>query len=160
MKHLLNSITLLLLSTLAFGQVPNTFSSGETISSSKINANFSFLASAIKNDNITAMMVCRTSGKKNSENEFYYGLCSSTDDQSFNTVNGLTKSYINATAYRIDEKSIGDVPNSISNSELFSNGWILYDSINQFAIHSRGGGADNHNLYFFERYIFYKVSSD
>ena len=56
MKHLLSSITLLLLSTLAFGQVPNTFSSGETISSSKINANFSFLADAIKNDNITAQM--------------------------------------------------------------------------------------------------------
>ena len=48
MKHLLSSITLLLLSTLAFGQVPNTFSSGETISSSKINANFAFLADSIK----------------------------------------------------------------------------------------------------------------
>ena len=54
MKYLLSSITLPLLSTLAFGQVPNTFSSGETISSSKINANFSFLANAMGSGNITA----------------------------------------------------------------------------------------------------------
>jgi len=58
MKHLLSSITLLLLSTLAFGQVPNTFSSGETISSSKINANFSFLANAMAGGNVAAMMHC------------------------------------------------------------------------------------------------------
>ena len=57
-KNLLSSTTLLLLSTLAFGQVPNTFSSGETISSSKINANFSFLANAMGSGNITAMMHC------------------------------------------------------------------------------------------------------
>ena len=58
MKHLLSSITLLLLSTVAFGQVPNTFSSGETISSSKINANFSFLANAMGSGNVSAMMMC------------------------------------------------------------------------------------------------------
>jgi len=65
MKHLLSSINLLLLSTLAFGQVPNTFSSGETISSSKINANFAYLADAIKNGEIEAMMICRDSGMLN-----------------------------------------------------------------------------------------------
>ena len=58
MKHLLSSITLFLLSTLAFGQVPNSFSSGETISSSKINANFSFLENAMGSGNVTAMMMC------------------------------------------------------------------------------------------------------
>ena len=51
MKHLLSSITLLLLSTLAFGSdnnsenltVPHTFNSGETISSSKMNENFELI---------------------------------------------------------------------------------------------------------------------
>ena len=83
MKHLLSSITLLLLSSLAFGQVPNTFSSGETISSSKINANFAYV-SAIKNDNITAMMVCGMSGFYG--DDFYFPRCSSTDDQSFQDI--------------------------------------------------------------------------
>jgi hypothetical protein len=46
MKYLV-SATLILLSTLSYAQVPNTFSSGETISSSQINANFSFLADAV-----------------------------------------------------------------------------------------------------------------
>ena len=45
-KHLL-AISLILLSTLSYTQVPNTFSSGETISSSQVNANFSFLADAV-----------------------------------------------------------------------------------------------------------------
>ena len=93
MKHLLSSITLLLLSTLAFGQVPNTFSSGETISSSKINANFAFLADSIKNDNITAMMVCKTSGYKPTDNTFYFGDCFSTENQAFETISTLRKSY-------------------------------------------------------------------
>ena len=51
MKHLLSSITLLLLSSLAFGQVPNSFSSGETISSAMMNNNFQYLNSLI--DNLT-----------------------------------------------------------------------------------------------------------
>ena len=45
MKNLLNTFTLLLLSTLAFGQVPHTFTSGETISSSQMNENFNYLLS-------------------------------------------------------------------------------------------------------------------
>ena len=47
MKHVL-TISLILLSTLSYAEeVPNTFSSGETISSSQVNANFSFLADAV-----------------------------------------------------------------------------------------------------------------
>ena len=76
MKYLL-SATLLLLSTLSYAEeVPNTFSSGDTISSSQINANFAYLANAIKNDEVTAMMVCNRSGLYN--DTFYYALCYST----------------------------------------------------------------------------------
>ena len=56
MKHLLISITLLLLSIQAFGSdnrsAPNVFSSGSTISSSKMNENFNFLASEIREKNV------------------------------------------------------------------------------------------------------------
>ena len=45
MKNLLNTLALLLLSTIAFGQVPHTFTSGETISSSQMNENFNYLLS-------------------------------------------------------------------------------------------------------------------
>ena len=82
MKHLLSSITLLFLSTVAFGQVPNTFSSGETISSSKINANFAYLADGILKDNVTAMMVCQAEGFTES-GVYYYASCYSSDDQTF-----------------------------------------------------------------------------
>ena len=56
MKHLLSSITLLLLSTLAFGSdnrsAPNVFSSGSSISSSQMNENFNFLASEIREKDV------------------------------------------------------------------------------------------------------------
>ena len=79
---LLSSITILLLSTLAFGQEPNTFSSGETISSSKINANFAYLANGILKDNVIAMMVCQAEGFTES-GVYYYASCYSSDDQTF-----------------------------------------------------------------------------
>ena len=78
MKYLL-SATLILLSTLSYAEeVPNTFSSGDTISSSQINANFSFLANAMARGNVTAMMVCLKAGFERDENglktgEFVYG---------------------------------------------------------------------------------------
>ena len=56
MKYLLISITLLFLSTLAFGSdnryAPNVFSSGSTISSSQMNENFNFLASEIREKDV------------------------------------------------------------------------------------------------------------
>ena len=56
MKHLIISITLLLLSTLVFGSdnrsAPNVFSSGTTISSSQMNENFNFLASEIREKDV------------------------------------------------------------------------------------------------------------
>ena len=59
MKHLL-SATLILLSTLSYAEeVPNTFSSGETISSSQINANFSFLADAMGRGKVAAIIFCQ-----------------------------------------------------------------------------------------------------
>ena len=45
MKNLLNTFALLLFSIIAFGQVPHTFTSGETISSSQMNENFNYLLS-------------------------------------------------------------------------------------------------------------------
>ena len=96
MKHLLSFITLLLLSTLAFCQVPNSFSSGETISSSKINANFSFLANAMGSGNVTAMMHCtgntgvidegypnRMTSEKYENSKIVYSYCHSTDNTTF-----------------------------------------------------------------------------
>ena len=53
MKHILSSITLLLLRTIAFGSdnitIPNTFNSGSTISSSQMNENFNELVNEINN---------------------------------------------------------------------------------------------------------------
>ena len=82
MKHLLSSITLLLLSTVAFGQVPNTFSSGETISSSKINANFSFLANAMASGKVTAMKLCESHGQNLTNSKFVFGKFQTSDNSS------------------------------------------------------------------------------
>ena len=144
MKHLLNSITLLLLSTLAFGQVPNTFSSGETISSSKINANFAYLAESIKNGNISAMMVCQSAGYNNDDNKFYYGKCSSTDNQTFGTQSLYLYMYD-----RTNNQAYISSSNTIGLNELFSNKWLLYNS--NWGAHSSG---------VFQKHVFYKVFSD
>ena len=69
MKHVL-AISLILLSTLSYAEeVPNTFSSGDTISSSQINANFSFLADAMARGNVKEMMVCTGLGTVDLDNE-------------------------------------------------------------------------------------------
>ena len=160
MIHLLSSITFLLLSTLAFGQVPNTFSSGETISSSKINANFAFLADSIKNDNITAMMVCKTSGYKPTDNTFYFGDCFSTENQAFETISTLRKSYFQSYNQRYESKDIQNVPRCISLTNIFSDKWVLYQSNEDFASSSRGSSNAEYFVFVNETHIFYKIFSD
>ena len=155
MKHLLSSITLLLLSTLAFGQVPNTFSSGETISSSKINANFAYVASAIKNDNITAMMVCEASGAT-SEDIFYFAECHSTNGQTFeNSVSLRVKSirlYPGSMVTKLQDS--GTFSNGISLTNVFNNKWVLQNSI-----YSQSQKDTNYTI-ITQKHIFYKISSD
>ena len=83
MKHLL-SATLILLSTLSYAEeVPNSFSSGETISSSQINANFSFLADAMGRGKVTAMMICFTLAKVDLDNP---NISEGDEYQNFNSV--------------------------------------------------------------------------
>ena len=142
MKHLLSSITLFFLSTLAFGQVPNTFSSGETISSSKINANFSFLADAIARGNVDAMMVCQNYGKETNTDEFTFGKCSASDNSSFNTSGNGWRDYV----------GYSKTESYMTLSDVLSEKWILH---NTFGI-SRQNSTNNPLILFF----FYKVSSD
>ena len=144
MKHVLTT-SLILLSTLSYAQVPNTFSSGETISSSQINANFAYLANAIKNDEVTAMMVCGVSGYF--ESKFYYGNCFSTDNTTFNTDSiELYSNYSFSATTRI-----GPI-NYIEFKELFNNKWILYSS-------DLSSAAPVINYYYFnQQHIFYKIS--
>ena len=147
------------MSTLAFGQVPNTFSSGETISSSKINANFSFLASAIKNDNVTAMMVCNFSGI--SGGKFYYSGCYSTDDQVFETVTistqAISKMQNSDSTFTLYKQNS---TNSISLKNLFDNKWILYDSKIKMGSICEGNSCSYSRLVHYQNHIFYKISSN
>ena len=146
MKHLL-SATLILLSSLSYAQVPNTFSSGETISSSQINANFAYLANSIKNDEVTAMMVCTSSGY--SESKYYYGNCFSTDNTTFNTNQiELYWSFSHSQTSRVEPI------NHIEFNELFNQKWILYSSHLSSIMQS--------SSYFgvFQKHIFYKISDE
>ncbi len=156
MKHLLSSITLLLSITLAYGQVPNTFSSGETISSSKINANFSFLANAMAGGNVEAMMHCFEGPyivDQDDLERYYnyvftsptvsYGLCISTDNTSIiPTARGCTASSFDYITKKCRWEGSHAGRNAIILlHSLFENGWLLYSSM-----------AAHH--------VFYKVSSD
>ena len=138
MKHLLSSITLLLLSNLAFGQVPNTFSSGETISSSKINANFSFLADAMAGGNVTAMMLCESHGQNLTNSKFVFGKCQTSDNSSdaFTVGNWVDARY----GYTNNNDK------QVSLEEIVNQNWLLVSS---------SEGFDSQKLFFF-----YKVSSD
>jgi len=144
-KHLL-SATLILLSTLSYAQVPNSFSSGETISSSQINANFAYLANSIKNDEVTAMMVCNSSGINDSK--FYFGDCFSTDNTTFSTESmGVTNIVIGAAPPTIFPS------NYILFQELFNNKWVLYNSEIVIAFKTNDNYAS-----VIKQYIFYKIS--
>ena len=150
MKHLHSSINLLLLSTLAFGQVPNTFSSRETISSSKINANFSFLANAMGSGNVSAMMKCdmllfSDEDNPNIQNDQYltngipaFSSCYASDNISLpkrNLCNNISMCY-----------SKYENVDSLTFQYLLNNSWLLH-------MIDRVGGSS-------VSYYFYKVSSD
>ena len=155
MKHLLSSITLLFLSTVAYGQVPNTFSSGETISSSKINANFAYLADGILKDNVTAMMVCQAEGFTES-GVYYYASCYSSDDQTFEGTVSLkiksTRIYPGSSIANFFESTT--YANAISIKDLFSQKWVLYKYLQT---QSTLGSS---YIYIYPKIIFYKVSSN
>ena len=167
MKHLLSSITLLLLSTVAFGQVPNTFSSGETISSSKINANFSFLANAMAGGNVAAMMHCSGAvgmiDLSNAQIDAFtvysnpkvaYSNCHSTDNTSF--IESSKFCVINYYYYSDGDGGFACQSNSstylywahnlITAQSLLENKWLF------------SGVSFRDNYHFVN--IFYKVSSD
>ena len=157
MKHLISSFTLLLLSTLAFGQVPNTFSSGETISSSKINANFSFLADAMARGDLKKMMFCKSkyvvnSNEKNMSRydqltniEVVFGNCftDNVTKEKYSFV--CDPHYIN---FDTSGNAVCENGSSnqyvISSSELINQGWIMHNVV-----------LTSHTEYWF-----YKVSAD
>ena len=148
MKHLL-SATLILLSTLSYAQVPNSFSSGETISSSQINANFSFLADAMARGNVKAMMVCRQLGLADFDNPDI------TEGEAF-----ITPTLIFSGCLAPDNTTLVDdfnicslgaslssgycdypeqIVRSITANELIANQWLLHLEISNY-------------------YLFYKIS--
>ena len=135
MKHLL-SATLILLSTLSYAEeVPNTFSSGDTISSSQINANFSFLADAMARGNLTAMMQCSDRGYIDLDNqniltgeEFLnhnpaFVHCISTDNTTFHEQNTCRFSFTNtSTCVAVDWSNA----KSITWKETIEKNWLLH----------------------------------
>jgi len=140
-------------------QVPNQFSPGEIVSSSKVNANFAYLANMIGNDNVTAMMVCNASGVAN--DKFYYAFCYSTDNQIFEDNVGLATTYMYASSY-YRSNTIQMLPddhperfnNCISLNNIFNNKWVIFDSIKEV------NWIDNNNMRIFEKHIFFKLRSD
>jgi len=156
MKHLL-SATLILLSTLSYAQVPNSFSSGETISSSQVNANFSFLADAMARGNVAAIIYCKsgpvvidaanteltTSGIVFENPKFAFYNCLSTDNQTLPTITstwcntayfGLNSTYPNPsniaykTCYSISEDKI----DALTLDKMIENKIIFGPSMNWF----------------------------
>ena len=157
-------VTLFVLITplLLNAQVQNQFSPGEIVSSSKVNANFAYLANMIGNDNVTAMMVCNASGIANEK--YYYGECLSTDNQTFENNMLFTKNWINyeyntywdlrkntSTSNSVEDKH--NIDNCISMNDLFNNKWIIFDSQYDYVVL----GAKPH---FFEKHIFFKLRTD
>jgi hypothetical protein len=151
-QHLL-SATLILLSTLSYAQVPNSFSSGETISSSQINANFSFLADAMARGHITGMMRCENYGESKyadldnpnieqsatlTKGHPVFTSCLSSDNTTFPTMNLCNSKDSCNTLYSNQE--------ALTFSYLIENNWLLH-LIDRSA-------SNNQQAY----YYFYKIS--
>jgi len=160
MKKILNLyLCTFFLSIVVHAQVPNQFSPGEIVSSSKVNANFAYLANMIGNDNVTAMMVCNASGIANEK--YYYGECLSTDNQTFENDMVFTKKWINyeynswwdLRKTTSSSNSNHKLDHCISMNDLFNNKWIIFDSQYDYIIL----GTKPH---FFEKHIFFKLRSD
>ena len=147
------------MSTLALGQVPNSFSSGETISSSKINANFSFLADAMARGKVTSMMMCKDSHivNKNDTNMVSGDLITNPEivfENCFTDNITLTKyDYVCLPTFLNYDNNgnlfcTSGLENRfvVSSSELIQNGWLMQNVIN----------IQNSVI----QYWFYKVSSD
>jgi hypothetical protein len=155
MKHLL-SATLILLSTLSYAQVPNSFSSGETISSSQINANFSFLADAMGRGNVKAMMLCKDrwigdlqNTEIGNQDEFIspnivFSNCLAPDNTTLTSINGC---YIHESLGSNFCYSGGARARAIFSKNLIVNGWIL-------SFIEKVGSSGDTNIY----YYFYKIS--
>ena len=147
------------LSVVVHAEVPNQFSPGEIVSSSKVNANFAYLANMIGNDNVTAMMVCNASGVAN--NKFYYAFCYSTDNQTFEDNIGLTMTYMYASSYyRSNTYSIlpEDNPNRFNNcislNDIFKKKWIIFDTIKEV------NWLSVNEVRVIESHLFFKLNSD
>ena len=157
MKKILNLyLCTFFLSIVVHAQVPNQFSPGEIVSSSKVNANFAYLANMIGNDNVTEMMVCNASGVAN--NKYYYALCYATDNQTFENQLPLELNMAIKTGSNrfVPHKHTGytDEPfdRCISINEVFKNKWILFQSEKYFRL-------DGAVYYLTENHIFYKLNT-
>ena len=138
MKHLL-SATLILLSTLSYAEeVPNTFSSGETISSSQINANFSFLADAMARGSLTAMMQCKDKYIIDSSNEnmqrydtiqkpeIAFSYCIASDNTTFTQKNYVCTSNTSPDSMNNWTCNSGSSDKLvITTTQLLENNWLL-----------------------------------
>jgi len=148
---------LVLLSTLSYAEeVPNSFSSGETISSSQINANFSFLADAMAQGKITAMMICKDIGISDYTNQdignnegfikptVAFGNCIAPDNTSLVNLNIC---HLRASLQYGNCQSPYSKERSIYSNDLITNDWLLY------LIEVSKSGSDE-----FTYYYFYKIS--
>ena len=107
--------TLYLLCTSVFAQNLNSFSSGDPVSASKFNENFSQLLGLFDITEVSAMMICNNYGKVHGGTKRYFFDCESTDNQSFETqiIGSLYSNYNSNSSTAISIKSI------------FSEKWIL-----------------------------------
>ena len=159
---IISTATLILLSTLSYAQVPNTFSSGETISSSQINANFSFLADAMARGNVTAIMICNGLGKVDMNNpnissgdeyEDYNNAfvnCLASDNTTFHTDHKVCKFANMMSNTTCDDVNWTNTP-FITWQETIDNKWFLH-------LTDRTSSGSNSNYIWGGIYYFYKIS--
>ena len=107
--------TLYILGTSVFAQSLNSFSSGDPVSASKFNENFSQLLGLFDITEVSAMMICNNYGKVHGGTKKYFYDCESTDNQSFetHTISSLYSNYTSNNSTAISFKTI------------FSEKWIL-----------------------------------
>lgn len=142
------------LSVVVHAEVPNQFSPGEIVSSSKVNANFAYLANMIGNDNVTAMMVCNASGVVN--DKYYYALCYATDNQTFENNLRISHTFLyNDGSLKFQNEPLHfehSINNGISLNDIFKSKWILFET--KRIITSQNGTPRR----YYENHIFFKIN--
>ena len=126
-------IFLIFIQNLLLAEVPHSFSAGESVSASKFNDNFNYLANLVSDGKYNGLMICTDFGySKDLDNQLLvFNNCLSTDT----TILGSMTNFYSSLSGGAQNPNYG----AVTASKIVSEGWIMINSFGLAAgnVHGR-----------------------